>query len=111
MACPSSHPPTVNLHKLYVVIAEGYEAEAGKKAVAGLGWVTANHTKGKGIFVEHFGNTREVVADYIKSTIESMTCYRPEEHGEIQIEFSEAESTGDIACAVVAAVYKSEGWE
>ncbi len=36
-------------HKLYVVIAEAYQTEKGKKAIAGLGWVKANHTKGKGI--------------------------------------------------------------
>ncbi len=98
-------------HKLYVVIAEGFETAPGKKAVAGLGWVTANHTKGKGIFVEHFGRDRKGVADYIENTISSMTSYRPEEHGDIRMEFSEIESKGDVACAVVVAVYKSEGWE
>jgi arginine decarboxylase len=98
-------------HKLYVVLAECFETEPGMKAVAGLGWVTANHKKGKGIFVEHFGRSREEVADYIESTIKSMTAYRPEEHGETRIKFAEKECTGDVACALVIAVYKSEGWE
>lgn len=98
-------------HKLYVVLSECFETESGRKAVAGLGWVTANHTKGKGIFVEHSGNIKEEVADYIKKTIESMDSYRPEEHGGIKIRFAEKECDGDVACALVAAVYKSEGWE
>jgi len=98
-------------HKLYVVLAECFETKPGKKAVAGLGWVTANHIKGKGIFVEHFGNERKEVADYIEKTIRSMTSYRPEEHGKIRIRFAEKECTGDVACALVVAVYKSEGWE
>ncbi len=97
-------------HKLYVVLAECFEASPGRKAVAGLGWVTANHIKGKGIFVEHAGNSRQEVADYIEDTITSMTSYRPDEHGKVMVEFAERECTGDIACAIVAAVYASEGW-
>lgn len=98
-------------HKLYVVIAEGFEAERGKKAVAGLGWVTANHTGGKGIFVEHSGSEKEEIEGYIRDTVVSMTSYRPEEHGDIKISFAEKECTGDVACAVVVAIFKSEGWE
>ena len=98
-------------HKLYVVVAESYEAEPGKKAVAGLGWVSANHTKGKGIFVEHGARSVEELTEYIEKTINSMTSYRPEEHGDIKMKTAEKECRGKIACAVVIAVYKSEGWE
>ena len=97
-------------HRLYVVLSEAYGKEMGDKAVAGLGWVTANHVKGKGIFVEKAGGSKEEVRSYIEKTIRSMTSYRPEEHGEIKIEFAEKECEGNIACSVVAAVYKSEGW-
>ena len=98
-------------HKLYVVIAESFETKHGRKAVAGLGWVTANRTQGKGIFVEHGGSGREEVESYIRDTIESMKSYRPEEHGEVEIKFAERECKGDVACSIVAAVFGSEGWE
>jgi arginine decarboxylase len=98
-------------HKLYVVLSECYETVKGEKAIAGLGWVSANHAKGKGIFVEHYGRTEKEVTEYIENTIKSMVSYRPEEHGKIKIKLTETECKGNVACAVVAAVYKSEGWE
>ncbi|MCD6495741.1 MAG: hypothetical protein J7K54_00545 [Candidatus Aenigmarchaeota archaeon] len=98
-------------YKLYVVLSEQYETKKGEKAVAGLGWVSANHTKGKGIFVEKGARTKEEVTDYIENTISSMTSYRPEEHGDMKIKTVEKECTGAVACSLVAAVYKSEGWE
>ena len=98
-------------HKLYVVLSEQYETEKGEKAVAGLGWVSANHVKGKGIFVEHGARTGEEVTEYIENTINSMTSYRPEEHGGIKVKTAEKECTNAVVCSVVAAVYKSEGWE
>jgi arginine decarboxylase len=97
-------------NRLYVVISEAYETEKGKKAVAGLGWLTSNNVKGKGIFVESGGRSQGEVKDYIEGTIRSMASYRPEDHGDVMTEFSERECRGKIACAVVAAVYKSEVW-
>lgn len=97
-------------HRLYAVMAEAYERTKGKKAVAGLGWVKANHSKGKGIFVEKGGNSVKEVRDYVEKTINSMISYRPEEHGKIEIDFAEKECEGKVACALVVAVYKSEGW-
>lgn len=98
-------------HRLYVVMAEGYQTRPGMKAVAGLGWVKANHKGGKGIFIESTGTGREEVVRSIRESIKSMLSYRPEEHGEITVKLAERECTGDVACAIVAAVYKSEGWE
>jgi arginine decarboxylase len=98
-------------HRLYTVISECYADEKGKKAVAGLGWASANHVKGKGIFVEQSGETPGEVTEHIEKTIKSMISYRPEEHGSIKMKLAEKECTGSIACAVVAAVYKSEGWD
>ena len=97
-------------HKLYVVLSEQYETEKGKKAVAGLGWVSANHVKGKGIFVEHGARTEKEVTEYIENTIKSMTSYRPEEHGDIKIKIVEKACNDGVACSIVVAVYKSEGW-
>lgn len=98
-------------HRLYVVLSECYASESGKNAVAGLGWASANHVKGKGIFVERGARSVEEVTEYIEKTINSMTSYRPEEHGNIKMKTAEKECRGKIACAVVIAVYKSEGWE
>jgi arginine decarboxylase len=98
-------------HKLYVVTAESHQDRIGRKAVAGLGWVKANHTKGRGIFVERGGEDRKKVNNFIRKTIASITSHRPEEHGRIETKFSERVCTKDVACAVVVAVYKSEGWD
>lgn len=98
-------------HRLYVVMAECYQTQPGEKAVAGLGWVKANHKSGRGIFIESTGSSKEEVSGSIRESIESMQSYRLEEHGEIMIKLAERECKSDVACAVVVAVYKSEGWE
>ncbi len=98
-------------HRLYVVMAEGYQTQPGKKVVAGLGWVKANHKSGRGIFIESTGTDRVDVERSIIESIKSMQSYRPDEHGEIMTKLAEVECKGDVACAIVAAVYKSEGWE
>ncbi len=96
-------------HRLYVVIAEAYQDVKGKDAVAGLGWVKANHSKG--MFVERGADSRQSAMEYIEKTIRSIISYRLGVHGEIETKFAERRCDGKIACAVVIAVYKSEGWE
>lgn len=96
-------------HKLYAVISEAYAETLGEKAVAGIGWTRENN--GKGIFVEITGKSIEEVTDAIEKSLESMKSSRPEIHGEAKMKTAESECRTGVACAVVAAVYKSEGWE
>ncbi len=96
-------------HRLYTVLSGFYAENKGDKAVAGLGW-TLDEEK-KGIFVEISGNDAKKVTDDIKKTFESMNSCREEDYSKIDMKLVEKECKGDVACAVVVAVYKSEGWE
>lgn len=96
-------------NKLYVVLAKGIQKEKGKKAVAGIGWIRKE--SGEGLFVEYGGESKEDVEEKIVETLKEMKGVRGEEFGEINFIIEEIECTGKIACAVAAAVYKSENWE
>lgn len=98
-------------YKLYVVLAEKIVTEPGQDAVAGIGWVKHSPGKESGLFVEFGGNSEEEIRAKIKYTLESMCSYRPEEAGDIQMVISKIKCTGEPVCAIVSAVYKSEGWE
>ena len=101
-------------HKLYVVIAEERVDELGKEAWAGLGWVmrkgSASSADNGGLFVEHHGHSEEEVKNLITNSLESMKERREEEYGEIQMEVAGVECVLDPVCALVAAVYQSDGW-
>lgn len=96
-------------YKLYVVLAEQREQTMGKEAWAGLGWVQSEED-GRGLFVEHHGHTRRQVEDDIEASLASMCTYRRQSFTPPEMAVSGATCTGDPVCAVVAAVYDSEGW-
>lgn len=104
-------------HKLYVIKAEIRSDEAGKYIAAGLGWYQLEG--GRGIFVEHEikGETRIAVeseiALRIKNSLKDLAKFR-----NIKFDESKIHSAVSIAhikdkptCALVLAVYQSEGWE
>lgn len=94
--------------KLYVVLAEKREGERGREAWAGIGWVQSKD--GRGLFVEHEGSQQGEVMRLIKETLSDMTRYRKEKFGEIHYNVIGVRCQNKPVCAVVAAVYKSEGW-
>lgn len=95
-------------NKLYVVLAKAVQKEKGKKAVAGIGWIRKE--SGEGLFAEYNGESKEEVEGKIVKTLEEIKRIRGKEFGEIGFKIEEIECTGKNVCAVVAAVYKSEGW-
>ncbi len=97
-------------NRLYVVMSESYAETPGEKAVAGVGWVLENRKKGKGMFVEIHGKSREEVTEAVEKSLKSMATYRPEEYGDTNLKIAETECKSAVACALVVAVYKSEGW-
>lgn len=97
-------------HKLYVVMASQKEDEVEKEAWAGIGWVMTEGEKRKGLFVEHTGADKHQVVNQIKKSLDNMTAYREGKFGEIQYEVIGITCHGKPVCAVVAAVYQSEGW-
>lgn len=97
-------------YKLYIVLAECTVIDSGEEAVAGIGWVKHSPGKESGLFVEFAGRSETEVREKITKTLESMTSYRPEEVGEIDMKIEKIRCKGRPVCAIVAAVYKSEGW-
>ena len=96
-------------HRLYVVIARRDETRSGKVAWAGLGWTQENAT-GRGLFVELQGNRKAKVQQAIKETLHSMMHGRSTSYCGIESEIVGIRCQHRPVCAVVVAVYRSEGW-
>lgn len=96
-------------HKLYVVLAEQRQDVVGKEAWAGLGWVQSEED-GRGLFVEHHGESRRQVEDDIEASLASMCAYRSGSFGPPQTAISSITCTGEAVCALAAAVYLPEVW-
>ncbi len=103
-------PPDEYGYRLYVVMARHDEQRIGQMAWAGLGWTQEVET-GRGLFVELHGADRLEVEREIHSTLEAMISTRPLHYGSIRCEIAGKACTGKPVCAVVLAVYKSEGWD
>jgi len=97
-------------YRLYVVLAHQRETVPGKSAWAGLGWVQ-NPQDGRGLFVEIQGDDRTDVERRIEWTLADMTRHRSWPFGPIQKEVVGITCRGRPVCAVVVAVYESQGWQ
>jgi arginine decarboxylase len=98
-------------NRLYLVYASEIQNEIGKEAWAGIGWVLAADGSGKGLFTEHEGHSEQEVINLINETLGCMVFYRPESYGPIQYVTAGITCTKNPVCALVAAVYRSEGWQ
>ena len=97
--------------RMYVVIAEQRETRKGHEAWAGLGWVSTATQPRKGLFVEHCGENEDEVMTKINKSLASMTEYRKESYGPIQHKTMGITCQDEPVCAVVAAIYDTEGWK
>ncbi|MBN2042593.1 MAG: pyruvoyl-dependent arginine decarboxylase [Candidatus Aenigmarchaeota archaeon] len=94
-------------HRLYVVLAEGFETEPGKELWVGIGWIIAKD--GTGVVEYVSGNSEEYVLEHVEKTLRSDASPRNKE-------FEYHYRTISVLCrdfpvsAVIAMVYKSEGW-
>ena len=103
-------------HKLYVVKAEIRSRETGKYIGAGLGWYQLED--GRGVFVEHETDDKTYEAAEsnlkasIKQSIEDLCTNRhlPFDEAKVGMRLSIAEVKNHPTCALVLAVYQSEGW-
>jgi arginine decarboxylase len=96
--------------KLYVVTAEQRADTPNQEAWAGVGWVQEKKS-GKGLFVEHEGNSEEAVRRDITQSLEGLMATRNVDFGEISMKVVGRTCTSHPVCALVIAVYKSEGWD
>jgi arginine decarboxylase len=106
---PFSTPPSEYGHRLYVVMARHEATVPGEEAWAGLGWTQESDT-GRGLFVELHASSRRAVELSINRTLDSMKGSRPYEYGKNESQITGITCEGDPACALVIAVYESEGW-
>ncbi len=95
-------------NRLYVVLSKCFSTNIREEAYAGLGWITKED--GSGVFMEECGRSEEEVKQRIKDSLESAISYRNGNFGSIEFQLEKIKCENKPACAVVAAVYKSEGW-
>ncbi|KND49211.1 MAG: Pyruvoyl-dependent arginine decarboxylase [Parcubacteria bacterium C7867-008] len=98
-------------HKLYVVYASQIEDEVGKDAWAGIGWTKMEDGSGRGLFTEHEGHSEHEVTALITNTLTDMKKYRSEKYGDVGHVTTGISCTDKPVCALVIAVYESEGWD
>jgi len=97
-------------HRLYVVMARCDAEISGTAAWAGVGW-TQEPENGRGLFVELHGSSQAAVQAGIDATLKSMQASRGRTYGPIQREIAGIICRAEPVCAVVIAVYQSEGWK
>jgi arginine decarboxylase len=85
------------------------EQQPGQVALAGLGWAQ-DPKDGRGLFVELHGTDRGDVERRIQASLKAMIASRPYAYGPICSEIAEVPCRDLPVCAVVIAVYKSQGW-
>ncbi len=96
--------------RLYVVMAESRVDTPNVEAWAGIGWVQDKKT-GKGLFVEHDGNSEEAVRRDITQSLEALMATRNVDFGEIKMKVVGKTCTHHPVCALVVAAYKSQSWD
>lgn len=95
---------------MYVVQAHYETSVVGGDACAGIGWVIDE--TGKGLFVEHEGDSEEYVRTSIMKTLNDLMKTRATDFGKIymMIETITCTDKRKPVAAMVTAVYKAESW-
>jgi arginine decarboxylase len=96
--------------RLYVVMAEMRVDTPNVEAWAGIGWVQDAVT-GKGLFVEHEGNSEAAVRRDITQSLTALMATRNVDFGEIKMEVVGKTCKHLPVCAMVVAVYQASDWE
>ena len=96
--------------RLYVVMAEQRVDTPNAEAWAGIGWVQEQKT-GRGLFVEHEGNSETTVRKNITQSLEALTATRQVNFGPISMKVIGQTCTQHPVCALVLAVFQSSDWQ
>ena len=102
-------PPDAYGQRLYVVLARCDQARPGHQAWAGIGWVQEPDS-GQGLFVEVHGASEARVHAAITVTLTAMMGRRCRAYGPIGSAITGIACHARPVCALVVAVYQSEGW-
>ena len=96
--------------RLYVVMANQRSSTPGEEVWAGVGWVQDPET-GKGLFVEHEGTSEAQVRQDIAGSLDSLCAGRSQDtFGPQHSVVRGAVCEGEPVCALVVAVFESQGW-
>ena len=96
--------------RLYVVMAEQRAEHPNAEAWAGVGWVQDKST-GKGLFVEHEGNSEASVRRDIEQSLEALMATRKVDFGPIHMKVVGETCEHLPVCAMVVAVYQASDWQ
>jgi len=96
--------------RLYVVMAEQRQSTPNREAWAGIGWVQDKET-GKGLFVEHEGESEKTVREDIRDSLHALMATRNVDFGDVHMKVVGAMCHRDPICAMVVAVYQASDWE
>ncbi len=96
--------------RLYVVMAEMRVDTPNIEAWAGIGWVQDRST-GKGLFVEHEGNSEKSVRQDITQSLQALMATRNVDFGEINMKVVGRTCKHEPVCAMVVAVYQASSWD
>lgn len=96
--------------RLYVVMAEQRVDTPNAEAWAGIGWVQEKET-GRGLFVEHEGNSETAVRRDITQSLAALMATRNVDFGEIQMQVVGKTCTHHPVCAMVVAAYQASDWQ
>lgn len=107
---PSEVMPGTWGDRLYVVMAEQRVDTPNTEAWAGIGWVQDKEI-GKGLFVEHEGNSEKSVRQDITQSLEALMATRNVDFGDIQMEVVGRTCTNHPVCAMVIAVFQASDWD
>lgn len=94
--------------RLYVVQAHYETSTPGVGAWAGVGWVIDE--SGKGLFVEHEGESEDFVRTSITNTLNDLMKTRGKDFGEIHMMVEGIVCEDKPVSAMVTAVYSAEPW-
>jgi len=96
--------------RLYCVMAQSRTSSVGHEVWAGLGWVQAAGGRG-GLFAEAMGSSEAEVRLQLMETLQDMTRSRGcGDWGPIELAIAGATCAGRPVCALVTAIYQTEGW-
>lgn len=96
--------------RLYVVYAEQRTSTHNEEAWAGIGWVQ-DETDGKGLFVEHEGNSEQQVRQDIENSLKDLMKTRGVDFGKIIMTVVGGVCKDKPICAFAVAVYQASDWE
>lgn len=96
--------------RLYVVMAEERVHIPNEEAWSGIGWVQEKES-GKGLFVEHEGNSEQSVRRDIQQSLEALMATRNVDFGTIHMKVTGRICKHQPICALTVAVYQASDWE